>query len=55
MRIILAIAIAATFIFAAWWNNPTVADASQTGAVSIDLTSMMSTATDLPTQQYAAF
>jgi hypothetical protein len=53
MRIVLAIAIVATFVFAAWWNNPTVAGAGQTGAVSV--ISMMATVTDLPTQQYAAF
>jgi hypothetical protein len=51
MRIVLAIAIAATFVFAAWWNN--LAGAGQTGAVSI--TSMMAAVTDLPSQQYAAF
>jgi hypothetical protein len=36
MRIItLAVAVAATFVLAAWWNQPTFADARDTADVSI--------------------
>ena len=36
MRIVLAITIVATFVPAAWWNYPTLADPKQAPAVSID-------------------
>ena len=51
MRVILAIVITATFVLAAWWNNPTLANSKQTG-VSIDPTVMTLSATDLPVQEY---
>jgi hypothetical protein len=51
MRVILAIAITATFVLAAWWNNTTLANTKQTG-VSIDPTVMTLSATDLPVQEY---
>jgi hypothetical protein len=55
MRITLAIAVAATFALAAWWNYPTFADARQAAPVSIDPTHMMTTVTELPPQQYVAY
>jgi len=51
MRVVLAIAITATFVLAAWWNNPTLANTKPTG-VSIDPTVMTLSATDLPVQEY---
>ena len=55
MRIILVLACAAAFIFSVWSNNPTVADAKQAGDFSINTFSMMTTATNLPTEQFDAF
>jgi hypothetical protein len=55
MRITLAIAVAATFALAAWWNYPTFADARPAAPVSIDPTHMMTTVTELPPQQYVAY
>jgi hypothetical protein len=55
MRVILAIAVAAAFVTAAWWAHPTFADAKTAGAVSMDPTAMMMTTTQLPSQTYTAF
>jgi hypothetical protein len=52
MRITLAIAIAAAFAFAAWWNYPTLAGPQPTTGVSIDPAALTMNAKDLPVQEY---
>jgi hypothetical protein len=54
MRVALAIAITATFVLAAWWNNPTLANTKQTGVSinPIDPTVMTLSASDLPVWEY---
>jgi hypothetical protein len=52
MRITLAIAIAATFAFAAWWNLPTLAGPRPATTVSIDPTVLTMNAKDMPVQEY---
>jgi hypothetical protein len=54
MRTVLILACAAAFVFSAWSNMPTTADAKQTGR-TISPVTMMSTATNLPTEQFDAF
>jgi hypothetical protein len=53
--LILAVAVAATFVAAAWWSNSTSADTRVIGAVSIDPIAMTLSSDDMPVQYYAAF
>jgi len=53
MRIVLITACAAAFIFSAWSNMPTSADTKSVATVS-PLT-MMTTATNLPSEQFDAY
>jgi hypothetical protein len=53
--LILAIAVAATFVAAAWSSNSTSADTQLNGAVSIDPTAMTLSSADMPIPYYAAF
>jgi len=54
MRIVLVVACAATFVFSAWSNTPTAADAQQAGATVMNPLSMMATAGNMPVEQYDA-
>ena len=53
MRTLLVIAIAAVVAFTVWSTNTTVA--KQTSTISVDPTSMMTTVTNLPSEQYDMF
>jgi hypothetical protein len=53
MRILLVIAITVVVAFTIWSTNATVA--KQNSTVSIDPVSMMTTVTNLPTEQYDMF
>lgn len=53
MRTVLIVACAAAFIFSAWSNMPTSADTKSAATVS-PLT-MMTTATNLPSEQFDAY
>ncbi len=53
MRTLLAITIAAVVAFTAWSTNTTVA--RQTTTTSVDPLSMMTTSTNLPSQQFDLF
>lgn len=58
MRIVLVVACAAAFIFSAWSNMPSSADAKQSADTSINPMSMMSTTstvTSMPAEQFDAF
>ena len=55
MRIVLIIACAAAFVFSAWSNMPTSADAKQAGDFSVNPVSMMSNVTNLPIEQFDAY
>jgi len=46
---------AAALFLGAWAHNMKIADAGQTGAVSVDPISMMATARDLPTEQFPGY
>lgn len=54
MRIVLVIACAAAFVFSAWSNMPTSADTRQSTETISPLT-MMTTVTNLPSEQFDAF
>ena len=55
MRIVLIIACAAAFVFSAWSNMPTSADAKQAGDFTVNPVSMMSIATNLPIERFDAY
>ncbi|HEY6023047.1 MAG TPA: hypothetical protein VIV34_02580 [Pseudolabrys sp.] len=55
MRTFLVLACAAAFVFSAWSNMPTTADAKQAGNTTISPITMMTTATNLPAEQFDAF
>jgi hypothetical protein len=55
MRAFMVIVFASALFLGAWANNMKIADAGQTGAVSIDPLSMMATARDLPTEQFPGY
>ena len=55
MRTIMVVAFLANLLIAAWANTVFVANAGQTGAVSINPTSLMTSTADLPSQEYPAF
>ncbi|HET9715264.1 MAG TPA: hypothetical protein VFP60_03680 [Pseudolabrys sp.] len=55
MRIVLVVACAAAFVFSAWSNLPTSADTKQRTNWSIDTLGMMTTTTNLPTEEFDAF
>jgi hypothetical protein len=52
MRTVLIVACAAAFIFSAWSNMPTSAD---TKSATISPLTMMTTATNLPSEQFDAY
>jgi len=52
MRVVLVVACAAAFVFSVWSNMPTSADAKQAGELTVNPISMMSTTTNLPTEQF---
>ena len=54
MRAFLILACAAAFIFSAWSNMPTTADA-KVGGHTMSPLSMMTTTTNLPTEHFDAF
>ena len=53
MRTLLAITVAAVVAFTAWSTNTTVA--KQTSTISVDPLSMMTTSTNLPSEQFDMF
>ena len=55
MRIILVIACAAAFIFSAWSNMPTAADARQSADATMSPLTMMTGVTGLSDQQFDAY
>ena len=55
MRIALVIACAAAFAISTWSNIPTTADAKQRANSTINPLAMITTTTNLPTQQFDAF
>lgn len=55
MRILLVVACAAAFVFSAWSNMPTSADAKQAGDLTVNPVSIMSTVTNLPNEQFDAY
>jgi hypothetical protein len=54
MRIVLIVACAAAFVFSAWSNTPTAADAQRTGTAAMNPVSLMAAIGNLPVEQFNA-
>jgi len=55
MRTVLIIACAAAFVFSAWSNMPSSADAKQSVDATMSPLTMMVSVTNLPTEQFDAY